>query len=1327
MDGMHSRLKPHGESLMGDSIDPKTGAITFNHTDVSLPGNFELDVSLRRRIAQGPHPYSPFQEGFADWDIDIPIAYSMYGVPNHQHQAPRASGGCMTFSGDAGTTSTVFAGSGSQTRVELDFPDHGEGVVLHIPGAGLSGFPNRNNILSDPKNNWLSAPQTTDFAGRCATVTIAPNGTKYKFGRHAIRSAPVASIPSLFRGSIDTLVALKRNYFVHLITEVEDVNGNWVRYDYTNNGRSELTRIYSSDGRDIRINYRPEVLNPLYDNSRRVESVTANGRRWSYSYDGTALGTTHRLGKLKTATLPDGRYWDFNMNAMHYVPHMGYQCRPYVGTQNLKHPDGATGTFQLRETRHLKSSAGKQRNDFAMVPRDVPHGNAQTHPGCNTAFAANRRPYGLPFYQAMSVAWKRIEGPGIPTATWTFDYHDYTGGQIDTTWSRVTDPYGTQTTRTYRASGDQTTRGVIADSTMGAGHGLLERVDIVPETGAGETIRYEYDLLNNRFRGLFSCLLEVSESAPLGACESFNYRPVTKTVRTRDSDVYTTESTYSKNASDFVDHGYPNIVQRYSNIQGSTTPRIVTKTYKHIKGKNIIGLPAKVTQNGLEVSTYTYDAFGRKTAQTRYGKPYMTFGYHGAAAYKGALHWVRDALGRTTYLLNYKRGTPQQVKRPDNTSHFTYVDNNGWTTSQKDPLGRTTNYTHDNMGRLKTIDPTGNFWSVTAIGYTFPPSGGAVQTITRGSSLTTITYDAMYRATLEHVRDLGSNWQSFVNTKYDALGRTIFTSQPSTNPSETKGVDTTYDGLGRVTQSRENVAPFATTKYSYHGSHRRRTTDPSGAWTDHYGYGYEGPGSDDYRAIYHYADGAYQRYTYLYKNVRGQMTRLRQWGHTQGGLSIDKSQNFYYDAQQRLCRHYVPEHGATKYQYDAAGQMTAYAKGQSNSGCGTVPNSAAKVSLTYDKLGRVTKTDFADAGTPDILKTYDANSNVKTVNRGGVNWTYAYNDYDLLTAETLRLDGRTFPMNYVYNSEGQMTRRKLPTNRWVDYTLDGLGRTTDVTSASVRLASNTNFHTSGAVTAMNYGNGQRFTQTLNARLLPQRMRAVKGSTVALDLDYLYDPRGKITRMTDRQNGNNTRNYKYDGLGQLIEAKAPFWGTASYTYDSLGNIRQKKVGARTIDMIYDAKNRLSRSIDTGETKTRWIAYDARGNTSALGAMKFIYDYADQPVRVTGSAGGIDGAAGTVDGRYTYDGNLKRVKSVVNGKTIYNVYDASGGLLHVHELTGNKKTDYVNGPLGSLARYTNNVVTYLHGDHLGSPRATTNGAGAINGWGALRAILRTVRQA
>ena len=95
-------------------------------------------------------------------------------------------------------------------------------------------------------------------------------------------------------------------------------------------------------------------------------------------------------------------------------------------------------------------------------------------------------------------------------------------------------------------------------------------------------------------------------------------------------------------------------------------------------------------------------------------------------------------------------------------------------------------------------------------------------------------------------------------------------------------------------------------------------------------------------------------------------------------------------------------------------------------------------------------------------------------------------------------------------------------------------------------------------------------------------------------------------------------------------------------------------------------------------------------------------------VSGTANGV----GAANGNYRYDGNLKRVKSVVNGKTTYNVYDASGSLVHVSAITENKKTDYVTGPMGTLARITNDAVTYLHPDHLGSAQAGTNSVGAIS---------------
>ncbi len=220
------------------------------------------------------------------------------------------------------------------------------------------------------------------------------------------------------------------------------------------------------------------------------------------------------------------------------------------------------------------------------------------------------------------------------------------------------------------------------------------------------------------------------------------------------------------------------------------------------------------------------------------------------------------------------------------------------------------------------------------------------------------------------------------------------------------------------------------------------------------------------------------------------------------------------------------------------------------------------------------------------------------------------------------------------------------TRRLTIIALYGLGRVTKLQSATQIYADNINYHPSGAMASMTYGNGQVFTQTLNARLQPFNTRTAKpGGAVALDYTYGYDARGKVTSVTDLTNTANNRNYAYDQLGRLTSASGP-WGAGSFTYDALGNIRIKTLGLRVVSNSYDSLNRVSQTADSVKG-TRSITHDVRGDVVQLGAQGFAYDMSDQPVSIFGAA----------TGTYTYDGNRKRVKSVVNGKTIYNVYDAS----------------------------------------------------------------------
>ncbi len=62
-----SRLTMLDNTLMGDSVDPDTGGLNFSHVDVSIPGNFGLEVAVRRNLSQGWKYHNSVSAEFGDW------------------------------------------------------------------------------------------------------------------------------------------------------------------------------------------------------------------------------------------------------------------------------------------------------------------------------------------------------------------------------------------------------------------------------------------------------------------------------------------------------------------------------------------------------------------------------------------------------------------------------------------------------------------------------------------------------------------------------------------------------------------------------------------------------------------------------------------------------------------------------------------------------------------------------------------------------------------------------------------------------------------------------------------------------------------------------------------------------------------------------------------------------------------------------------------------------------------------------------------------------------------------------------------------------------
>ena len=1276
--GAEHRLEAFGSELFGDGIDPNTGTIKFEVTDVSLPGNFDLPVAITRSVGQGRFYHQTVSTEFGDWQIVAPRLHALTKT-GHEWNGNRCTNTfAQSFPDHQMRQGTVWRRHQYSDGFNMIIPGEGSKSVLEYTGtAGIWPSGTQFTTVDGWRLTCGSATNGQGFIGH------APDGTTYRFDRVFTHRAE--EMGTTLGGNLS--MQRTRNFIAASL--VTDVHGNTVNYDYDSSGR--LTAIRASDGRRINLTYS--------GSSKLIRSVTANpgtsdARTWTYTYAQRTFPEIYNNGlvpnSLTQVTQPDGLKWSYDMAGMLAGPGMGDQCPQTGQTITATHPHGVTGEFRIAQT-------------YQRLSYNLQETRSYDCPGMNEVSPGTQPQWQMKRASIMSVWRKTLSAPGMTSQQWNFGYEYDSGapgssGSDRTNSSTVTDPEGVQTK--YRHYWQAEPFGGKAASIEIVDNGtVLQRTD------------YTYQQ-----EGVFGLPVVAT-----GTTVESSRRPThtTSTTVQRDGSTYVTTQAFATNQSSPSNYSWSKPITVVTNPDfGTTNTRTTNFTYQNNPSKWVMGKLKTTRYQGAPWEEMFYDSSGRLTQYNRHGDRLATYTYHTANGRKGALNRYRQyttsSAYNDTYFPSYHRGTPTRVNRPDGTHILRTIDRNGWVKSGTDGRGNRTNYGYDSMGRLTLIDPPGS-WTSTSISYNLS-SPGAVQTVNKGSARTTVTYDPMFREVLVRSQSRDTGWSSYVKNTYDRLGRKTFTSFPSTSSNPTQGTTFTYDGLGREVQTSENVSPYATTQTAYLAQNAVRVTDPEGKVTTTYYHGHDGPGQGGLLQI----NQPMGVTTKVHRDTYGRINRLQQYGN-HNGYNLNQSHYFYFDSNHHMCRSRTPEGGDTLLRHNLAGQLTSYSKGHSSGTSCSTPTGSSKASITYDPMGRPNVTNYTDGNTPDIDRDYDGNGNLIALRRGSgssaINWSYAWNSLDLLTSEQLDIDGRDYDIAYSYNGNGHKTSKALnfegSSARNLTYLPDALGRLRVTYNNGSWMYDRVNFHANGLVSSMRYRNGHQFTQTLTARQQPLRVRAAKSGAVALDLTYSYSPRGLVTGIVDAADSANSRSYSYDDLNRLVSASGP-WGSGSYKYDPLGNIRQKKLGSRTVNLSYDnSRNRLSQSSDTGgsgmaSTGTRTFAYDSRGNVTTLGTMGFIYDMADQPRAVSGSS----------NGTYRYDGNLRRVKAVVDGKTIYNVYDLSGSLIHVDQRPANGqseiRTDYVEGPIGTVARIRNNVPRYLHNDHLGSASRGTSSAGGIV-WG------------
>ena len=1266
-----------GPDLMGDKVNEYNGGLEFEHVDVSLPGNSALAVGVGRRLATGTRQAALNQGMFGDWDLTIPHLRTLTGAgPNDTWSGRGANGGatlqrCSEFQTPSWLP-TVVQGQPSF----IDASRWWDGYRLSVPGAGEQILLRRNAFnLQQPQDGNVYPVLTKELWQFSCTTRLAngsgegfighaPDGSRYEFDHIAVR----AYIPYAPLKTDGTPTSVARNEVWILPSVVTDRFGNTVRYAYDDSDPWKLLSISSSDGRVIKLTY--------VSGTRRVQTVSDGTRTWTYSY--TSNGT------LQGVRLPDGSGWTFDLQVLEHTP--AYAADPlcdgsaftsvdqntYRGT--MVHPSGAVGTFTHKMTWHGASN----------VPGSLE--------GCEGAgYVVNGITYynQLPTYSATySLTSKTLAGPGMPAMTWVYDYGTPSGSyapatdQGVTTTVTITDPQGDAVQNTY-------------GTRYGVDEGLLLGSVVYQGGTSGTVLRSTSHSYAGARDGPYPASL--GDGTAIGDAMSRIHTPLRQRVITQQDASFA----WSVPAG-----GFDAYARATNAIRSSTLgfEKSDSTSFHDDMARWVIGQVASTSTNGIESSATVYDpTTALPTQATVFGKLRASYAYRA----DGMLGSVTDGANNTTTFDHYARGLAQSISYADGSMISVTVDNLGAVTSLVNEVGSTWTYGYDAMGRLASVtqpsgDPVGYNTKTYAFEQIASPEVGLDenhwrQTITEGNAVTVSYFDARWRKRLSATYD-AQNPEGTMRTQrfdFDPYNRPIFAAYATRSipfiTSAVPGTATSYDALGRPTATvvDSELGPL-TTSTRYLTGFQKQVVDPRGyAATTTY-QAYDQPLENTITSIA-LPEGVGVS---IARDLFGKALSISRGG-SYGAGPIGATRYYVYDAHQLLCKTIDPEIGATVRALDGANNLSWKAVGLGLTDTGSCDQSGVPAdritAYTYDRRNRVTGTGFGD-NSPSIGRAYTADGLPLSVVSGDTTWNYGYNARRLLTDEQLLYQGGVYNIAHAYNANGHASALIYPDGTSVEYAPDARGDPTQVSGYAAGITHSPN----GGVAGYTLANGVVHSRTQNVRGLPD----INSDEGVMQDKYAYDPNGNVASIIDQLEGVSTRSMTYDGLNRLTAAHAPnVWGTATYAYDALDNLRTSVVGARNATHSYDEVNRLS-LVSTNEALIGY-AYDAQGNVVGRGSQGFYFDQGNR----------MQSAAGVAS--YVYDGLGRRV-SIADGSNRIQVYSQAGQLLYAtaqaeSEPALSVRYVYLDGK--AIAEFNSAIgsTTFLHTDALGSPVATT---GTIN---------------
>lgn len=979
------------------------------------------------------------------------------------------------------------------------------------------------------------------------------------------------------------------------------------------------------------VGYGISLTRTYNSNSQRVGVF---GRGWSTTYDESIQVFSPTFVRLNAA---DGRatYFSRRNTSAPFVPvekdlH-GQIAQAGNGNFALTATDGSSSQFD--STGKLFSLADRNGNHSTLIYDTAGHLSSTTDPfGRVLTFHTNANGFVSSISDAMGTVATYSYGGSSELLSVAYADNSASNFSYDGNFrlTSVTDALGNVIeSHAYDSQG----RALTSEKQGGVEHysfSYVSEAETDVTDALGRLTKYTFDKSRGRnvvtqVEGLCSCggggsqvqtwtydnqLNVTSETDALNHTASYTYDGNGNRLTETDA-VGTVTYTYS---------GFGEVLTRTDQLGGVTTNTFDAQgnllATEDARGKttNFIndsrGLLLTVTDARGKVTSFGYDSAGNLITKTDALNHQTKFAYDA----RSRLTSTTNTLGNVTAIAYDAGGRLRQVTQADGTTISYEYDLAGQRTAMTDAKGNRSTFGYDGANRLAS--------EVDALNQSTSYSYDSM------SNLTTST-DALGRAT---------------NFDYDDFNRLVKITYPRATTNATRLFETIeYDADGKVTK-RIDTAGRAT-QYQYDAVNRLTSvTDPAAQETR-----YEYNARSETTAL---VDAIGQRYRFNY-NSTGQLTHIRR-GATAMTFTYDAAGNrktrtdysgaptdYTYDALNRLKTISYPDTTTVSYTYDKLSRLQ------------TATNENGTIDFEYNKMNRLTRT--TDVFGQIVEYNYDDNGN-RT--RLGLNSGIVANyRYDALNRPTKIIDAASAAFTFDYDAADRLTQKKAPNNVKTSYQYDDLDRLT-------------------------------------------RLTDTKGAATLKDRQYQYNAASQITQIAEP---STTRSYGYDATDRLTSASYtnPVQPNENYAYDAIGNRTSSQLSG---SYGYQPFNRLT------NTSTASYSYDSNGNliskTESGETTQYVWGFESRLKQVT-----LPNGTTVI---YKYDALGRRIQRArIGGISTNFVYD---GQDVVKDLNSDGSTvDHLNGPgIDNKLRLTDSRLAatgplYFLQDHLGSTTALTNSQG------------------